>query len=35
MPLVSKWVFIFVMWLGRLDVIPVIALFIGILKGSD
>ncbi len=35
MPLVSKWVFIFVMWLGRLDVIPVIVLFTGLLKGRD
>ncbi|MEM2124108.1 MAG: potassium transporter TrkG [Methanolinea sp.] len=35
MPLVSKWVFIFVMWLGRLDVIPVIVLFTGILKGGE
>jgi trk system potassium uptake protein TrkH len=35
MPLVSKWVFILVMWIGRLDVIPVIVLFTGLLKGSD
>jgi trk system potassium uptake protein TrkH len=33
MPLASKWVFIMVMWIGRLEVIPVIVLFIGIFRG--
>jgi trk system potassium uptake protein TrkH len=33
MPLVSKWVFILVMWIGRLEVIPVIVLFVGIFRG--
>jgi len=33
-PVVSKWVFILVMWIGRLEVIPVIVLFMGIFKGS-
>jgi trk system potassium uptake protein TrkH len=35
MPLVSKWVFIIVMWLGRLEVIPVIVLFMALFRGSD
>ena len=35
MPLVSKWVFILVMWIGRVEVIPVIALIMGIFRGSE
>jgi len=35
MPLISKWVFILVMWVGRLEVIPVIVLFMGIFRGRD
>ncbi|MFA5331318.1 MAG: TrkH family potassium uptake protein [Methanoregula sp.] len=35
MPVVSKWVFIVVMWLGRLEVIPVIMLFAALFHGSD
>ena len=35
MPLVSKWVFIVVMWLGRLEVIPVVVLFMALFRGSD
>jgi trk system potassium uptake protein len=35
MPIISKWTFILVMWLGRLEVIPVIMLFHAIFKGSD
>ena len=35
MPLVSKWVFIVVMWLGRLEVIPVLVLFMALFRGSD
>lgn len=35
MPLISKWVFILVMWIGRLEVIPVIVLFMGIFRGHD
>jgi trk system potassium uptake protein TrkH len=35
MPLVSKWVFILVMWIGRLEVIPVIVLFMGIFRGHS
>lgn len=35
MPFVSKWVFIFVMWIGRLEVIPVIVLFMGIFRGHE
>ena len=31
----SKIVFIFVMWLGRLDVIPVIVFFMGLLRGFE
>ena len=35
MPLISKWVFILVMWIGRLEVIPVIILFMGLFRGRD
>lgn len=35
MPFVSKWVFIVVMWIGRLEVIPVLMLFIALFRGSD
>ncbi|MDD1707967.1 MAG: TrkH family potassium uptake protein [Methanoregulaceae archaeon] len=35
MPFVSKWVFILVMWIGRLEVIPVIVLFMAIFRGSE
>jgi trk system potassium uptake protein TrkH len=35
MPFVSKWIIILVMWLGRLEVIPVIMLFVALFRGSD
>jgi len=35
MPIISKWIFIFVMWLGRLEVIPVVMLFIALFRGPD
>ena len=35
MPLVSKWVFIFVMWLGRLEVIPVLVLVMALFRSPD
>jgi trk system potassium uptake protein TrkH len=35
MPFITKWVFFVVMWIGRLEVIPVIVLFMGILRGHD
>jgi len=35
MPLVSKWIFIGVMWLGRLEVIPVIMLFIALFRRPE
>ncbi len=35
MPVISKWIFIIVMWLGRLEVIPVVMLFIALFRGSD
>ncbi|WP_292426818.1 TrkH family potassium uptake protein [Methanoregula sp.] len=35
MPFVSKWVFIVVMWVGRLEVIPVVVLFMALFRGSD
>jgi len=35
MPVISKWIFIGVMWLGRLEVIPVVMLFIAIFRGPD
>jgi trk system potassium uptake protein len=35
MPFISKWIFIVVMWVGRLEVIPVVMLFFALLRGSD
>jgi trk system potassium uptake protein len=35
MPVISKWIFIVVMWLGRLEVIPIVMLFIALFRGSD
>jgi trk system potassium uptake protein TrkH len=35
MPVLSKWVFIVVMWVGRLEVIPVVVLFMALFRGSD
>jgi len=32
-PLAIKWIFIFLMWLGRLEVVPVIIMVMGIAKG--
>ncbi len=34
-PLPIKWLFIFLMWIGRLEFVAVIALFIGLVKGFD
>jgi trk system potassium uptake protein TrkH len=34
-PLSIKWIFIFLMWLGRLEIVPVIILAIGIVKGIE
>jgi trk system potassium uptake protein TrkH len=31
----SKWLFIFLMWFGRLELVPVIVLFMGLWKGFD
>ncbi len=35
MPLVAKWVTILAMWIGRLEVIPVLMLMIALFKGED
>jgi trk system potassium uptake protein TrkH len=35
MPLLSKWIFIAVMWVGRLEVLPVVMLLIALFKGPD
>lgn len=35
MPVISKWILIFVMWIGRLEVIPVMMLVIVVLRGTD
>jgi len=35
MPVISKWIFILVMWIGRLEVIPVIILFFALIKGPE
>jgi trk system potassium uptake protein TrkH len=34
-PLSMKWIFIFLMWLGRLEIVPVIILAMGIVKGIE
>jgi trk system potassium uptake protein TrkH len=33
MPVFSKWIFILVMWVGRLEVIPVVMLFVALFRG--
>ncbi len=35
MPLISKWIFIGVMWIGRLEVIPVVMLLIALVREPD
>ena len=35
MPLVAKWVFIVVMWVGRLEVIPVVMLAVALFRRTD
>lgn len=35
MPIISKWILIVVMWIGRLEVIPVLMLLIAVFKGTD
>ena len=35
MPVISKWIFIGVMWIGRLEVIPVVMLFIALLREPE
>lgn len=35
MPLLSKWILILVMWIGRLEVIPVIILFFALIRGQE
>ncbi len=35
MPVVAKWVTILTMWIGRLEVIPVLMLMIALFKGED
>jgi trk system potassium uptake protein TrkH len=35
MPVISKWIFILTMWIGRLEVIPVVMLFMAVFKGED
>ncbi|OPX73808.1 MAG: potassium transporter [Methanoregulaceae archaeon PtaB.Bin152] len=35
MPFLSKWVFIVVMWVGRLEILPVIVLGMGLVQGRD
>jgi trk system potassium uptake protein TrkH len=34
MPYVAKWVFIFVMWIGRLEIVPVLVLFLELANQS-
>ncbi|WP_321506465.1 potassium transporter TrkG [uncultured Methanoregula sp.] len=35
MPVISKWIIIIVMWIGRLEVIPVVMLFLALFRGSE
>ena len=35
MPVISKWIFILVMWIGRLEVIPVVILFLALIRGPE
>lgn len=35
MPLLSKWILILVMWIGRLEVIPVVILFFALIRGQE
>jgi trk system potassium uptake protein TrkH len=35
MPVISKWVFILTMWIGRLEVIPVVMLFMAVFRGEE
>jgi trk system potassium uptake protein TrkH len=34
-PVAVKWIFIFVMWIGRLEIIPVLILVMGIVRGFE
>jgi trk system potassium uptake protein TrkH len=34
-PFVVKWVFILLMWLGRLEIVPVIIMIMGLVKGFE
>jgi trk system potassium uptake protein TrkH len=34
-PLAQKWLYILLMWVGRLEIIPVIILFIGLFRGFE
>jgi trk system potassium uptake protein TrkH len=35
MPVLSKWIFIVLMWVGRLEVIPVVMLLIALFRGPE
>lgn len=35
MSLGSKWLFIFLMWFGRLEIVPILVLFFGLAKGFE
>lgn len=34
-PISTKWIFIFLMWIGRLEIIPVLILFMGLIQGFE
>ncbi len=34
-PLSIKWIFILLMWLGRLEIVPVIIIAMGLVKGIE
>jgi trk system potassium uptake protein TrkH len=35
MPVISKWIFILTMWIGRLEVIPVVMLMMAVFRGEE
>jgi trk system potassium uptake protein TrkH len=34
-PMTLKWLFIFVMWIGRLEIVPVFILVMGVVRGFE
>ncbi|MDD1672090.1 MAG: TrkH family potassium uptake protein [Methanomicrobiales archaeon] len=34
-PMIVKWIYTFLMWIGRLEIVPVLILFMGLVKGFE